>query len=230
MTIEHASIMHPGEILESCDLGKLPSGPRVLSQLVSAIRQPDVQLADVAELFHADPALTARVVSVCNSPYYSRGQPTVDIRDAILHLGLAEVSRIVQAATLTDFKKYPTHLYTRTADHFWERSLHTAFVAEEISGGKAAAYTAGITHLVGIWVLCTGDEIKFVLADRTDYEWMRETVRARDLARRPEHPREHGSKLPPRQLVAWVWRRPRSPGAAPDAQVHLGPGRDRRVS
>ena len=147
--------MHPGEILESCDLGKLPSGPRVLSRLISAIRQPEVQLSDVAELFRADPALTARVVTVCNSPFYSRGQPTADIRDAILHLGLAEVSQIVQAATLTDFKKYPTHLYTKTADHFWERSLHTAFVIEEISGGNPAAYTAGITHLVGIWVLCS---------------------------------------------------------------------------
>ena len=155
VTIDPGATMHHGEILESCDLGKLPSGPRVLSQLVSAIRRADVQLSDLAELFRADPALTARVVTICNSPYYARSQPTTDVRDAILALGLAEVSRIVQAATLTDFRKYPTHLYTRTADHFWERSLHTAFVAEEISGGNPSAYTAGITHLVGIWVLCS---------------------------------------------------------------------------
>lgn len=145
--------MPPREILESCDLGKLPSGPRVLSQLISAIRQPNVELSDVAKLFRADPALTARVVAVCNSPYYSREQSTGDIGEAILHLGLAEVSRIVQAVMLTDFKKYPTHLYTSTADHFWERSLHTAFVIDEISGRNPFAYTAAIMHLCGIWVL-----------------------------------------------------------------------------
>jgi HD-like signal output (HDOD) protein len=141
--------------LESCDLGKLPSGPRVLSQLASAVRRPDAQLSDVAELFRSDPALTARVVAACNSPYYSRGQASRDIRDAILHLGLAEVSRIVQAVMMTDFRRYPTHLYSNTADHFWKRSLHTAFVIDEISGGNPAAYTSGIMHLVGIWVLCS---------------------------------------------------------------------------
>jgi HD-like signal output (HDOD) protein len=143
------------EIHEACDLGRLPSGPRVLSQLASAVRRPDVQLNDVADLFRSDPALTARVVGACNSSFYSRGKSNRDIRDAILHLGLAEVSRIVQAVMMTDFKKYPTHLYTNTADHFWKRSLHTAFVIDEISGGNPSAYTAGIMHLVGIWVLCS---------------------------------------------------------------------------
>jgi len=147
--------MLPRETVDSCDLGKLPSGPRVLSQLVSLILRPEVQLSEVAQLFQADPALTARVVAVCNSSYYSRGSTTRDIRDAILHLGLNEVSRIVQAVAMTDFKKYPTHLYTCTADHFWERSLHTAFVIDEISDRNPSAYTVGIMHLVGVWVLCS---------------------------------------------------------------------------
>ncbi len=50
------------------------------------------------------------------------------------------------------------------------------------------------------------DEIKFVLTDRTDYEWMRATIRERGLA-------ERGmtllascvwGKLAPKDLVAWV--------------------------
>ena len=162
--------MHPRETLDSCDLGKLPSGPRVLSQLVSAVHRTDVQLADVAALVQVDPALTARVVAVCNSSFYSRGATTRDIRDAILHLGLSEVSRIVQAVTMTDFKKYPTHLYTKTADHFWERSLHTAFVMDEISGGDPSAYTAGIMHLVGVWVLCSIFPIGMLSIDERELE------------------------------------------------------------
>jgi 7-carboxy-7-deazaguanine synthase len=50
------------------------------------------------------------------------------------------------------------------------------------------------------------DEIKFVLADRTDYEWMRDTIRSRRLEDRT--PKLLAStvfgKLPPRDLVAWV--------------------------
>jgi HD-like signal output (HDOD) protein len=149
------SNMLPLDLAQSIDLGKLPSGPRVLSRLISAVREPTVQISDLADLFRADPALTARVVAACNSPYFSRGSATLNIREAVLRLGLEEVSRIVQIVALTDLRKYPTHLYRKTAAHFWERSLHTAFVVDEISGRDPSAYTAGIMHLVGIWVLCS---------------------------------------------------------------------------
>jgi 7-carboxy-7-deazaguanine synthase len=50
------------------------------------------------------------------------------------------------------------------------------------------------------------DEIKFVLADRGDYEWMRETIAGRGLVHRT--PKLLAStvfgKLAPRDLVAWV--------------------------
>jgi 7-carboxy-7-deazaguanine synthase len=50
------------------------------------------------------------------------------------------------------------------------------------------------------------DEIKFVLADRADYEWMRETIRTRELAHRT--PQLLAStvfgKLAARDLVVWV--------------------------
>jgi len=50
------------------------------------------------------------------------------------------------------------------------------------------------------------DEIKFVLADRTDYEWMRRIVRERGLADRTPNLLASTvfGKLAPRNLVAWV--------------------------
>jgi 7-carboxy-7-deazaguanine synthase len=52
----------------------------------------------------------------------------------------------------------------------------------------------------------SSDEIKFVLADRTDYEWMRATVRERSLPKRTPNLLASTvfGKLAPRQLVAWV--------------------------
>jgi len=51
-----------------------------------------------------------------------------------------------------------------------------------------------------------GDEIKFVLADRADYEWMREVVAARSLATRTPNLLASAvfGKLATRDLVAWV--------------------------
>jgi 7-carboxy-7-deazaguanine synthase len=50
------------------------------------------------------------------------------------------------------------------------------------------------------------DEIKFVLADRADYEWMRETIRSRDLARLTDKLLASTAfgQLAPRDLIAWV--------------------------
>jgi HD-like signal output (HDOD) protein len=147
--------MLPSKFAGAIDLGKLPSGPRVLARLITMIRQPGVQLDDVAELFRSDPALTARVMAASNSAYYAPGEPTTNFQEALLRLGLEEVSRIVHIVSLTDLRRYPAHLYTQTAGHFWERSLHTAFVMDEISGRDPYSYTAGIMHLAGIWVLCS---------------------------------------------------------------------------
>jgi 7-carboxy-7-deazaguanine synthase len=51
-----------------------------------------------------------------------------------------------------------------------------------------------------------GDEIKFVLADRTDYEWMRTTIRERALRERTPNLLASTvfGRLAPRELVAWV--------------------------
>jgi 7-carboxy-7-deazaguanine synthase len=51
-----------------------------------------------------------------------------------------------------------------------------------------------------------GDEIKFVLADRADYEWMRDAIRTRRLAERTPNLLASTvfGRLLPRDLVAWV--------------------------
>ena len=51
-----------------------------------------------------------------------------------------------------------------------------------------------------------GDELKFVLASREDYEWMRATIRARELASRTPNLLASTvfGKLAARELVAWV--------------------------
>ena len=50
------------------------------------------------------------------------------------------------------------------------------------------------------------DELKFVLADRADYEWMRETIRGRELARRTPNLLASTvfGRLATKELVSWV--------------------------
>jgi 7-carboxy-7-deazaguanine synthase len=68
------------------------------------------------------------------------------------------------------------------------------------SGESARNRLANLAHLT------PRDEIKFVLADRPDYEWMRDTIRAHALDRLGPHllASSAWSKLAPRDLVAWI--------------------------
>ena len=53
--------------------------------------------------------------------------------------------------------------------------------------------------------LTDGDEVKFVIVDRSDYEWARELVKARGLSQRvPVHFSPVHPGLDPRELVKWI--------------------------
>jgi 7-carboxy-7-deazaguanine synthase len=61
------------------------------------------------------------------------------------------------------------------------------------------------TDLANLERLRAQDEVKFVLADRADYEWAREFVRAHGLEDRvPVHFSPVHGKLDPRDLAAWI--------------------------
>lgn len=51
-----------------------------------------------------------------------------------------------------------------------------------------------------------GDELKFVLANRVDYEWMRDAIRTRDLSRRTPNLLASTvfGKLATKELIGWV--------------------------
>ena len=68
------------------------------------------------------------------------------------------------------------------------------------SGESSRNRWSNLDHIGG------GDEIKFVLSDRADYEWMRAVVRERELSRRTPNLLASTvfGKLSARELVGWV--------------------------
>jgi 7-carboxy-7-deazaguanine synthase len=68
------------------------------------------------------------------------------------------------------------------------------------SGESARNRWANLEHIT------SRDEIKLVLSDRADYEWMRDVIRARELARRTPNLLASTvfGKLATKQLVTWV--------------------------
>lgn len=67
------SLELPAEIeqqLSNCD--NLPSLPSVVVRIIEASKDPEISLAEVADIISPDPALSAKLLKIANSPVYAR--------------------------------------------------------------------------------------------------------------------------------------------------------------
>ena len=74
------------DFLSSCTA--LPSLPAVVINIIEASKDPDISLSDVAEILQVDPALSAKLLKIANSPLYAGRRNITNLLDALTLLGL----------------------------------------------------------------------------------------------------------------------------------------------
>lgn len=126
------SLELPAEIeqqLSKCD--SLPSLPSVVVRIIEASKDPEICLAEVADIISVDPALSAKLLKIANSPVYARVQQVTTLRDALSVLGLNTSLTVALSFSLV------SSLKSQTSDDgdfriFWKRSIISATVARQI--------------------------------------------------------------------------------------------------
>lgn len=148
------SVMELREIVEDPQLQKavgrikdLPGPPRLYLALTELMRDPDVEMASVAELIQQDPAVAARVLRLCNSAFFSAGREVTSIQQAATRLGLDTLRRVVLASEAFSHGK----LNQAEREAMQARALRVSQVAAGLLGGASAelAATAGLLSEVG---------------------------------------------------------------------------------
>jgi len=117
------------ESLSACN--NLPSLPLIVVKIMDASQDPDIGIADVADILKVDPALSAKLLKVANSPMYARQGEISNLRDALSLLGLDSSLAIALSFSLVSSLQSSTnasHIY----DAFWQRSILSAFIAREL--------------------------------------------------------------------------------------------------
>ncbi|HAM71581.1 MAG TPA: hypothetical protein DCM86_08065, partial [Verrucomicrobiales bacterium] len=145
----------------------LPPAPQVLPQLLKLLKQDDTDNAKVVKLVTFDPALTAKILQVCNSAAYSGGEPVADLNEALVRIGFGEVFKIVATVVGEQALGGSQRGYGIGKGELWEHSAVTAVAAQVIARkcglDDNQAFTAGLLHDVG----------KIVLADALESEYGR---------------------------------------------------------
>ena len=140
----------------------LVPAPHILPQLMPFLSNPNSDNSKIVDLISYDTPLTANVLRVCNSAYYSRGTTTDNLLQAITRLGSHEVYSIVTAVTSAATLSGSQGGYGVEGTELWAHSVATAvasqLVAKDLGDDENVAFTAGLLHDVGKIILSAAME------------------------------------------------------------------------
>ena len=154
------------QLLHTADIDKLPSLPHILLQLLDICHNESLSYKELAGILRKDPALYARVFSVCHRDQChqdSNASPEQQLKK----LGINSIKSIAVTATVQQF--FSRHSQSRTdfIKQHWHHAVYCATVAESLARlshyqDAEEAYTAGLLHDIGQLVLETSHPEKYL--------------------------------------------------------------------
>lgn len=128
----------------------LPPAPRVVSDLLARLEDPNVDIKSVGNMLSRDPVLVAKILRMANSSYYGVPGTIGSVDRALQLLGLLQVQVIVITCGVAGAFSNVKGL---SLAHFWRTSLLAALVARALAVGTALnpnlAFTAALMHGIG---------------------------------------------------------------------------------
>lgn len=154
------------DILADLQVHRLPSLPHVLVDMLHACQGNKISFQDLAAIISRDAAIAARVVSLANSTFFSRGTKINSLERALLVLGTDTIKTIVITASVQQFFSGFNSSHTGHLKAFWKRSLTCALISKSLAiltsyPNPEEAYLTGLLHNIGELVLETNYPSKF---------------------------------------------------------------------
>jgi HD-like signal output (HDOD) protein len=140
------------------NIKNLPLIPKVMFEVTKMLRDPAVTTNSLAGLIAKDQGLTAKILSVANSPLYGLQRKVTSLEFAIIVLGYKEIANIVTAISLADAVRISSDKDFDQVD-FWIHSMVVGTAAKGISHNLgyldlgSDSFVAGVLHDFGIQVL-----------------------------------------------------------------------------
>ncbi len=134
---------------------ELPTIPRVVQQLIAALRDPDVDARKIADNLAQDPVLTAKVLRLANSSFFGGQRSMSSIDAAVALIGTQALNRLIVACGVSASLGNLPGIDLKT---FWRDALVGATAAHKLaprlSADAESAYVCGLLHATGHLILC----------------------------------------------------------------------------
>lgn len=149
MTAELPPDAVPLAALTPASLESLPTLPVLALQLGELVHSRRVSVPHVAELLRGDPATSAKLLRLVNSPYFGIPGGVSDVARAIPFIGFNSLYHLVLGVSVLE-----TLDGEGSIERIWIHSLAVAITARELAleirhGDPGACFTAGLLHDMG---------------------------------------------------------------------------------
>lgn len=130
----------------------MPASPSVAMQVLWLADNPESGAAELSSVLELDPSLTARVLRLANSAFYSPMARVTSVPRAVVTVGFSTIQALAVAASsgLENQSELP--------ERFWEHSAQvahaTGLVARYFGVAANEAFAAGLLHDLGEGVMC----------------------------------------------------------------------------
>ena len=134
----------------------LPPSPTLLPKLLPKLSDVDTNFDEVVEIIAIDPALTSKLLQICNSAYFGQESEVNSVADAVNRVGYQAVYLLVAMINGSGCFPYPSPKGVDVVK-LWRHSVSAAFnskfVAESAGEDGNLAFTAGLLHDLGKVIL-----------------------------------------------------------------------------
>lgn len=113
--------MRPDLEAQLLDCRNLPSPPGVALRIIELAQDPDVVLATAADVIGLDPALSARILRIANSPLYASRRRVENLSQALTVLGLNATLTLALGFSLAHCAGHGAHPAAQA--RIWRRSV-----------------------------------------------------------------------------------------------------------
>jgi len=140
------------EPIELAALDSLPTLPVVAFQIGEVVHSRNASVQQVSDLLRSDPATSAKLLRLVNSPYFGIPGGVSDVARAIPFVGFHTLYQLVLSISVLDTLRIDAGGHDPRA--LWTHALTVATAAREIAeeirfSDPGACFTAGLLHDMG---------------------------------------------------------------------------------
>ncbi|QPK63272.1 HDOD domain-containing protein [Methylomonas sp. LL1] len=132
----------------------LPTLPDIALKVRDSVSKGDASAQELAEMIVTDPALSARLIQVANSPLYRGANEIKNIQMAVTRLGNSTIRTLITSLVMQQMFKPTTALLEHYFRGIWEHGVNVSAISRALAAfvphlNSDEAMLAGLIHQIG---------------------------------------------------------------------------------